>query len=73
MFGSLEDFQELLTYAHNHGIKVLIDQVWSHTSDQHQWFLESHGFVHVEARGTRFQGADDCGGAKRQRVGQPAA
>ena len=41
LFGSLEDFQELLTYAHNHGIKVLIDQVWSHTSDQHQWFLES--------------------------------
>ena len=34
-------FSELLTYAHNHGIKVLIDQVWSHTSDQHQWFLES--------------------------------
>lgn len=41
VFGSLEDFKKLLEKAHSLGIKVLIDQVWSHTSDQHAWFKES--------------------------------
>lgn len=41
LFGTLADFQALLTQAHNLGLKVLIDQVWNHTSDQHPWFLES--------------------------------
>jgi alpha-glucosidase len=41
MFGSLSDFDELLRTAHSLGLKVIIDQVYSHTSDQHPWFEES--------------------------------
>ncbi|MGJ3244764.1 MAG: alpha-glucosidase [Elainellaceae cyanobacterium] len=41
MFGTLDDFKELLDKAHQRGLKVLIDQVWNHTSNQHPWFLES--------------------------------
>ncbi|EPC01108.1 alpha-glucosidase [Litchfieldella anticariensis FP35 = DSM 16096] len=41
MFGTLEDFKTLLDRAHALGLKVIIDQVISHTSDQHPWFQES--------------------------------
>jgi alpha-glucosidase len=41
LFGTLEDFEAVLRAAHDRGLKVLIDQVWNHTSDQHPWFLES--------------------------------
>lgn len=41
MFGNMADFDELIAKAHSLGIKVVIDQVLSHTSDQHQWFTES--------------------------------
>ena len=41
MFGTLEDFKTLVAKAHQLGLKVLIDQVMSHTSDQHPWFIES--------------------------------
>ena len=41
VFGTLDDFRSVLNRAHDLGIKVLIDQVWSHTSDQHDWFKES--------------------------------
>ncbi|MEA2003312.1 MAG: alpha-amylase family glycosyl hydrolase [Actinomycetota bacterium] len=41
MFGTLDDFDELLTVAHSHNIKVIIDWVPNHSSDQHPWFLES--------------------------------
>jgi alpha-glucosidase len=41
IFGSLADFDALLARAHALGLKVLIDQVWSHTSDRHAWFLNS--------------------------------
>ena len=41
LFGDLADFDRLLTDAHAHGIKVLIDWVPNHTSDQHPWFVES--------------------------------
>ena len=40
-FGTLGDFDTLLSRAHDLGLKVIIDQVWSHTSDQHAWFKES--------------------------------
>jgi alpha-glucosidase len=41
MFGTLEDFDALIAEAHRLGLKVIIDQVLSHTSDQHPWFVES--------------------------------
>jgi len=41
LFGSMQDFDELIEKAHQCGIKVIIDQVLSHTSDQHAWFIES--------------------------------
>lgn len=41
MFGTLGDFDAMLARAHELGIKIIIDQVISHTSDQHAWFKES--------------------------------
>lgn len=41
VYGTLEDFDALLKRAHDLGLKVVIDQVYSHTSDRHPWFLES--------------------------------
>ena len=41
LFGNLNDFDELIEQAHDRDIKIIIDQVLSHTSDQHQWFLDS--------------------------------
>jgi alpha-glucosidase len=40
-FGTLADFDALIARAHQLGLKVMIDQVLSHTSDQHPWFAES--------------------------------
>lgn len=41
MFGTLADFDALIARAHELGLKVLIDLVLSHTSEQHPWFAES--------------------------------
>ncbi len=41
LFGTLEDFDRLLAKAHGLGLKVMIDQVLSHTSVEHAWFRES--------------------------------
>jgi alpha-glucosidase len=41
IFGTLADFDALVARAHGLGLKVLIDQVYSHTSDEHAWFAES--------------------------------
>lgn len=41
IFGTLADFDRLLADAHNRGLRVLIDWVPNHTSDQHPWFRES--------------------------------
>jgi len=41
IFGNLADFDQLIKKAHQLNIKIMIDQVLSHTSDQHQWFIES--------------------------------
>jgi alpha-glucosidase len=41
IFGSLDDFDRLLAEAHRRGLKVIIDWVPNHSSDQHRWFLES--------------------------------
>lgn len=41
LFGTLADFDRLVETAHGAGLKIIIDQVYSHTSDQHAWFEES--------------------------------
>jgi alpha-glucosidase len=41
IFGTLADFDALLQKAHGLGLKVIIDQVYAHTSDRHAWFQES--------------------------------
>ena len=41
MFGTLADFDALVLRAHELGLKVMIDLVLSHSSDQHPWFVES--------------------------------
>ena len=43
IFGTLADFDALAAKAHSLGLKVLVDQVWAHTSDRHPWFVESRG------------------------------
>ncbi|HIX18719.1 MAG TPA: alpha-glucosidase [Candidatus Gemmiger faecavium] len=40
-FGTMEDFDDLLAQAHAHGIKIVMDLVVNHTSDEHAWFIES--------------------------------
>ncbi|MWV26454.1 alpha-glucosidase [Aurantiacibacter rhizosphaerae] len=41
IFGELADFDALVARAHELGLKILIDQVYSHTSDEHEWFTQS--------------------------------
>lgn len=41
MFGTPEDFDALIAEAHRLGLKLIIDQVISHSSDKHEWFVES--------------------------------
>ena len=41
LFGTLADFDALVARAHALGLKIMIDQVLSHTSDLHPWFVES--------------------------------
>lgn len=41
LFGSLADFDRVVEEFHARGLKIVIDQVYNHTSDQHPWFIES--------------------------------
>ncbi|VXC61678.1 alpha-glucosidase [Massilia sp. 9I] len=41
LFGTLADFDKLVAKAHSLGLKIMIDQVMSHTADTHPWFVES--------------------------------
>ncbi len=44
-YGSMDDFKKLLKKAHQLGIKVILDFVLNHTSDEHAWFMESRKSV----------------------------
>src|SRR5260370_31545159 len=43
LFGTMADFDDLMSAAHASGFKVILDLVPNHTSDQHPWFVESRG------------------------------
>lgn len=45
LFGTMDDFRRLVEAIHNRGMKIVIDMVMNHTSDQHPWFLESRSSV----------------------------
>ena len=45
LFGTLEDLDEVVAALHAHGIKVVMDLVVNHTSDEHPWFVESRSSV----------------------------
>ena len=40
-FGTMEDFDEMLAEAHKRGLRIVMDLVVNHTSDEHKWFMES--------------------------------
>jgi len=41
IFGTMDDFDRLLAEAHDHGLKLILDLIPNHTSDEHAWFVES--------------------------------
>ena len=41
LFGNMDDFEELINICHKNGLKLIIDQVYSHTSDEHPYFKQS--------------------------------
>ena len=40
-FGTMQDFDKMLAEAHHYGIKIMMDLVVNHSSDEHAWFQES--------------------------------
>jgi len=50
LFGTLAEFDALLDAAHGHGLKLILDLVPNHTSDQHPWFRESRASRHNSKR-----------------------
>lgn len=53
-YGTMDDYEKLLEEAHRREIKVLMDLVVNHTSDEHQWFLESKNPKTIHTATTTF-------------------
>lgn len=68
IFGTAADFERLLTEAHARGLKVILDFVPNHTSDQHRWFLESRS-SRDNLRRDWYVWRDPAPGAARQTTG----
>jgi alpha-glucosidase len=51
LFGTLDDFDQLIDAAHRRGLRVVLDYVPNHTSDQHPWFVESRSSRNNAKRG----------------------
>ena len=49
-FGTMADFDRLLAEVHRHGMRLIIDLVVNHTSDEHPWFIESRSSRHNAKR-----------------------
>lgn len=49
-FGTLEEMKSLIKEANEHGIKIIMDLVVNHTSDEHQWFIEAKSDIHSKYR-----------------------
>lgn len=49
-FGTMDDFDKMLAAAHERGIKIVMDLVVNHTSDEHPWFVESRSSKNNEKR-----------------------
>ncbi len=60
-YGTLQDLEALLTAAHRRGIRVVVDFVMNHTSDQHPWFRESASSPRSPKRDWYVWRADDPG------------
>jgi alpha-glucosidase len=50
IFGTMDDFDALVEAAHGHGLRLILDLVPNHTSDQHPWFVESRASKHNPKR-----------------------
>ena len=79
-YGTLEDFQALLDAAHARGLKVVLDEVLAHTSDEHPWFADSRDgdaaktdwYVWADPQGRRHGAQQLAVGVRRPGLGLPA-
>ncbi|HET9554071.1 MAG TPA: alpha-amylase family glycosyl hydrolase, partial [Anaeromyxobacteraceae bacterium] len=69
-YGTPEDFRDLIVEAHRRGIKVIVDLVVNHTSDQHPWFREARSSPAAPHRGWYVWRADDPGWTQPWNPGQ---
>ena len=55
-YGTMEDYEKLLEEAHKRGIKILMDLVVNHTSDEHNWFSLKAGNPKIILTGITISG-----------------